>query len=65
MRGLLTHLYTRLYFEDEAVANAIDPVLATVPADRRDTLIARKIGENEYRFDIILQGAAETVFFDV
>ena len=65
MRGLLTHLYTRLYFEDEATANAADPVLLTVPADRRSTLIAKKTGPAEYRFDVHLQGAEETVFFDV
>jgi protocatechuate 3,4-dioxygenase alpha subunit len=66
-RGLLVHLYTRIYFEGEA-ANASDPVLALVPADRRDTLIAKKEtrdGKPVYRFDIRLQGEGETVFFDV
>jgi protocatechuate 3,4-dioxygenase alpha subunit len=66
-RGLLTHLYTRLYFADEA-ANASDPILKLVPADRRDTLIAKKethAGKTLYRFDIRLQGEGETVFFDV
>lgn len=69
MRGLLTHLYTRLYFEDEAEANAADPVLASVPAERRHTLIAKRQGQGNggdvYRFDIRLQGPDETVFFDV
>ncbi|MCB1748993.1 MAG: protocatechuate 3,4-dioxygenase subunit alpha [Gammaproteobacteria bacterium] len=63
-RGLLTHLYTRVYFEDEAAANAADPVLGLVPADRRATLVARREGDH-YRFDLRLQGAGETVFFDV
>jgi protocatechuate 3,4-dioxygenase alpha subunit len=66
-RGLLTHLYTRIYFADEA-ANASDQILKLVPADRRDTLIARKEtggGTSIYRFDIRLQGEGETVFFDV
>ena len=66
-RGLLTHLYTRLYFSDEA-ANASDPILELVPADRRDTLIAKRetqAGKTFYRFDIRLQGEGETVFFDV
>ena len=63
-RGLLTHLYTRIYFDDEAAANAADPVLALVPAARRASLIARREGDY-YRFDIHLQGASETVFFDV
>ena len=68
MRGLLTHAYTRIYFEDEAAANAADPVLATVPADRRYTLLARRSETSAgvvYRFDIHMQGDEETVFFDV
>ena len=63
-RGLLKRLATRIYFDDEAEANAADPVLAAVDADRRDTLIARRDGE-AYRFDVRLQGDGETVFFDV
>lgn len=68
MRGLLSHAYTRLYFSDEAEANAADPVLASVPEDRRDTLIARRedtAGGIVYRFDIHMQGDRETVFFEV
>jgi protocatechuate 3,4-dioxygenase alpha subunit len=68
-RGLLNHLVTRLYFEDEP-ANALDPVLQCVPAERRSTLLARRApdetdGSVVYRFDIILQGANETAFFNV
>jgi len=66
-RGLLTHMYTRIYFSDEK-ANDSDPILALVPVDRRATLIAKKEaggGEAVYRFDIRVQGGAETVFFDV
>ena len=65
-RGMLLHLYSRIYFDSEA-ANAADPVLALVPADRRATLIAtRQPGGNAvYRLDIHLQGDKETVFFDV
>ena len=68
MRGLLSHLYTRAYFSDEAEANAADPVLAALPADRRATLIAEREPSPAgivYRFDIHMQGARETVFFDV
>ncbi len=68
MRGLLTHVYTRLYFSDEASANALDPVLAAVPALRRHTLIAIRAplaAEALYRFDIRMQGKDETVFFDI
>ena len=64
MRGLLSHLYTRLYFADEAEANAADPVLLSVPDARRKTLVALHDGD-AYRFDIRLQGPDETVFFDV
>ncbi|HEX6609362.1 MAG TPA: protocatechuate 3,4-dioxygenase subunit alpha [Hyphomicrobiaceae bacterium] len=64
-RGMLNHLYTRLYFEDQAEANARDPILQSVPAERRTTLLARRDGATTYRFDIRLQGDAETVFFDV
>lgn len=63
MRGLLRHLYTRIYFSDEA-ANATDPVLGLVDGQRRDTLVAQRIGANDYRWDIAMQGDAETVFFD-
>ena len=65
-RGLLNHLVTRLYFEDEP-ANALDPVLQYVPEDRRATLLARREPGDEmvaYRFDIVLQGAGETAFFN-
>lgn len=62
-RGLLKRLVTRAYFDGEAT-NAGDPVLALVPAERRDTLIAKPVGET-WRFDIVLQGEAETVFFDI
>ncbi|MGH6725106.1 MAG: protocatechuate 3,4-dioxygenase subunit alpha [Pseudolabrys sp.] len=66
-RGMLRQIYTRLYFSDEA-ANGDDPILALVPAARRDTLIAHKqsgTGPGVYRFDIRVQGDNETVFFDI
>ena len=65
-RGLLRHLSTRMYFGDEAAANAEDYVLKQVPAARRATLIAA--GEDgAYRWTIVMQGTPdeETVFFDV
>jgi protocatechuate 3,4-dioxygenase alpha subunit len=66
MRGILTHAYTRIYFSDEAQANARDPVLVSVPEDRRSTLIAKRQADGPtYRFDIRMQGEDETVFFDV
>jgi protocatechuate 3,4-dioxygenase alpha subunit len=63
MRGMLLHAFTRIYFSDET-ANATDKVLAAVPAERRDTLIATHLGGKVYRFDIHMQGDKETVFFD-
>ena len=70
-RGLLKHVATRIYFADQAEANAADSVLGLIddPA-RRDTLLAKpgKPGKDKvpvYRFDIVLQGKGETVFFDV
>ena len=63
-RGLLTRLVTRIYFEDEP-SNAEDAVLALIPAERRATLLAKRIAADRYRFDIVLQGRGETVFFDV
>jgi protocatechuate 3,4-dioxygenase alpha subunit len=66
-RGLLNHLLTRIYFGDES-ANQNDPVLQRVPEARRPTLVAARTivnGAAVYRFDIVLQGRAETVFFDL
>jgi len=65
MRGLLKHLITRVYFPDEP-ANAEDPVLKLVPAERRATLIAKRVSgkRGELEWNIVLQGEGETVFFD-
>lgn len=65
MRGMLRHLYTRIYFSDEA-ANADDPILGLIEgAGRRPTLVAqRQDGKAEYRWDIHMQGPNETVFFE-
>jgi protocatechuate 3,4-dioxygenase alpha subunit len=68
-RGINIGLNTRMYFEDEADANAADPVLNLIEhAERRKTLIARREmreGSPVFRFDIRLQGDGETVFLDV
>jgi protocatechuate 3,4-dioxygenase, alpha subunit len=61
-RGMLHRCVTRIYFADERVANASDPVLMSVPAVRRDTLLAAPI-DGSYHYDIHLQGLNETVFF--
>jgi protocatechuate 3,4-dioxygenase alpha subunit len=68
-RGLLKQVTTRLYFPDEAL-NKADPVLGLAEdAARRKTLLAQPAGQEGgarlFRFDIVLQGEGETVFFDV
>jgi protocatechuate 3,4-dioxygenase alpha subunit len=63
-RGLLKRLATRLYFPDEADANAEDPALALLTDAERATLVARQ-GDGCLRFDIRLQGAGQTTFFAV
>ena len=66
-RGMLNHAITRLYFADDP-ANDADPVLELVPVNRRQTLLAQRDDLNGgavYRFDIVLQGRGETVFFNV
>ena len=61
-RGLLKRLVTRIYFAGSEGLDS-DPILELVPPARRDTLMARK-ESGGYRFDIVLQGAGETVFLD-
>ncbi len=68
-RGLLNRVVTRMYFPDEAEANAADPVLSSIAEPgRRAGLIAvpepGPAGGGLLRFDIYLQGDRETVFFD-
>jgi protocatechuate 3,4-dioxygenase, alpha subunit len=61
-RGLTNRVFTRAYVPADALAH--DPFLASLPAERRDTLIASR-DEHGLRFDIQLQGTAatpETVF---
>ena len=61
-RGLLRHLISGVYFAGEP-ANDADPVLLAIPAERRHTLIAQPDRNSSFRWDIILQGDDETVFF--
>lgn len=63
-RGLLDRVVTRVYFADETAANASDPGLLSVPEERRPTLLAEPSADG-YRFDIVLQGDHETVFFAI
>ena len=66
-RGMLIHAVTRIYFSDEA-ANQSDPLLTSLAPERAATLIAQRIDSADlptYRLNVALQGASETVFFDV
>ena len=63
-RGMLRRVVTRVYFEDEPAANAVDPLLCAVGENRRPTLVATGV-EGGYRFDVHAQGDDETVFLDV
>ena len=62
-RGLLRRLVTRIYFPDEP-GNAQDFALRLVDAERRHTLIAKKVRDNRLEWNVVLQGVDETVFFD-
>jgi protocatechuate 3,4-dioxygenase, alpha subunit len=64
-RGLLRRLVTRIYFPDDP-ANAADFALSLVEPSRRETLIAKKIAgvSGALKWDVVLQGSNETVFFD-
>ncbi len=66
-RGMLSHAFTRIYFEDEAL-NLKDAVLLSIDDEaHRKTLIGRREevdGVVTYRFDIHCQGDNETAFFD-
>jgi protocatechuate 3,4-dioxygenase, alpha subunit len=68
-RGVNLGLHTRMYFSDEASANASDPVINLIEWPvRRQTLVAKREQGADgvvYRFDIRLQGENETVFFDI
>lgn len=69
-RGLLIHLFTRIYFADETAANAADPLLSAIDdRDVRATLLARRDGSAGgaplYRWDIVMQGDGETAFLDL
>jgi protocatechuate 3,4-dioxygenase, alpha subunit len=66
MRGLLRHLVTRMYFPDDP-RNDGDPILSLVPEHRRETLVARASSSDpaELVWDVVLQGAGETVFLEI
>lgn len=62
-RGILLHQFSAVFLEDDG-GLARSEILQQVPEERRATLIARKIGPGAYEWDIHMQGANETAFFD-
>lgn len=65
-RGINVGLHTRIYFDDEVQSNLADPILSSIEHQNRvPTLLAKKLADGEYRFDIHLQGPDETIFFDM
>ncbi len=64
-RGINVGLHTRMYFGDEAAANAEDPVLLRIEHRVRVPTLVAAVDGSTYRFDIHLQGEKETVFFDI
>ncbi|MEV4974699.1 protocatechuate 3,4-dioxygenase subunit alpha [Streptomyces scopuliridis] len=63
-RGLTHHLFTRVHLPEPREALAADPLLASLPPERRATLVAVAEPGSTYRFDIRIQGEAETVFLE-
>lgn len=61
-RGLLNRLFTRIYLPEDTAALAADPLLASLPAEDRERLIATREADGSLRFDIRLQGEDETPF---
>jgi protocatechuate 3,4-dioxygenase alpha subunit len=62
-RGLVKHQFSAVFLEDDS-GLAQSEILNQVPPGRRSTLVARKLGEARYHWDIWMQGEQETVFFD-
>ncbi|HEV7623042.1 MAG TPA: protocatechuate 3,4-dioxygenase subunit alpha [Amnibacterium sp.] len=63
-RGLLHHLFTRVYFVADGESEPSDALLDRLPPERRRTLLAHPDADGAYRFDVRLQGEDETVFLD-
>ncbi len=64
-RGINLGLHTRIYFGDEAEANAEDPVLRQIGDPARAATLIATADRDRYSIDVYLQGENETVFLDV
>jgi protocatechuate 3,4-dioxygenase alpha subunit len=60
-RGVTNRLFTRAYLPADESVLAGDPLLSTLSAEERGTLVAVPDDEG-FAFDVRLQGEAETVF---
>lgn len=63
-RGLMNRLFTRIYLPEDASALAVDPLLSSLPEDRRATMIAERDPDGGLRWDVRMQGEDETVFLE-
>lgn len=61
-RGLLNRLFTRIYLPEDTAALANDPLLSSLDAKSRASMIATREADGSLRFDVSLQGEDETVF---
>jgi protocatechuate 3,4-dioxygenase, alpha subunit len=61
-RGLPDKLHTRIYLPDDEDLLAADPLLSSLDADERATLVATRLPDGSLHHDIRLQGEKETVF---
>ena len=62
-RGLQDRLFTRIYLPEGELAS--DPLLGSLSAEDRATLVAERTPEGWLHHDIRLQGEGETVFLDI
>ncbi len=63
-RGLTDKLHTRIYLPGFDELAAKDPLLSSLTADRRATLMATRQPDGSLHHDFHLQGDEETVFLD-
>jgi len=61
-RGLLDRLFTRVYLPAAPEVLGADPLLATLDADARESMVAVRDEDGSLRFDLHLQGDHESVF---
>lgn len=63
-RGLTDKLHTRIYLPGFDDLHATDPLLSSLSAEDRATLVATRTPQGHLQHDIRLQGEKETVFLE-